>query len=163
MSRHTILIPKEKSIQASENKVEWRFDTNPTVKAERAGFYLDVYPPTGERSWVFWGITGASDDENYFSYLMSVPYINDAPIDKTFKLKDGLYFTHTYSSPAPPGFSGFTVVDADDADDAELTIKLDPAKGVVTGSFSADFKSYGYYPQPEGTFKLIRDDQQKPR
>jgi hypothetical protein len=87
-----------------------------------------------------------------------VPYIDDNVLEYTYKLGDGkdLHVSHMHSIPAPDGFIGFRSVDADDA---ELTIRLDPVKGTVQGDFNALFKSHGYRLFPQGTFKLIRDDQ----
>ncbi|WP_283183764.1 hypothetical protein [Pseudomonas svalbardensis] len=155
MSTKDIFIPKGNSIQAPGNDFHWNFGSEVT-RAEKTLFFLHEFPPTGELSWVMSGITGTLDDENYFSFKVSVPYIDDTLLERTYKLGDELDVSHSHSIPAPPGFTGFRFVDADNA---ELTIRLDPIKGTVQGDFNAIFRSEGYRLNPNGTFKLTRDDQ----
>jgi hypothetical protein len=119
------------------------------VQAEQAMFYLSEFPPTGELSWAISGSTGSFSDENYFGYIMSFPYSNDAPFKATYTLKNKLSFQHIHSIPAPEGFTGWTVVDADEG---TLSVDLDPSKGIVVGHFEARFKSHGYRTQPVGSF-----------
>ncbi|WP_223511732.1 hypothetical protein [Pseudomonas sp. GL-B-19] len=155
MSTKDIFIPKANSIQAPGNDFHWNFGDDPK-QAEHTTFYRSLFEPTGEESWVFDGSTGSGDEENLYSFLLMVPYIDDNVLENTYKLRDGqkLHVSHTYSIPAPPGFTGFRVVDADDA---ELTIHLDPIKGTVQGDFNAVFKTHRM--NPNGTFQLKRDDQ----
>jgi hypothetical protein len=157
MSTKDIFIPKENSIQAPGNDFHWSLGADP-IPAENTTFFRSLFEPTGEKSWVFDGSTGSGDEENFFSFLLMVPYIDDNVLEYTYKLGDGkgLHLSHSHSIPAPPGFTGFRTVDADDA---ELTITLDPIKGTVQGDFNAIFKSEGYRLKPNGTFKLTRDDQ----
>lgn len=155
MSTKDIFIPKGNNIQAPENDFHWNFGSEVT-RAEKTLFFLYEYPPTGELSWTISGSTGTFDEENYFGFGMSVPYIDDTLLERTYELSDELHFSHIHSIPALPGYIGYRVVDADNA---ELTIRLDPIKGTVQGDFNAIFKSEGYRLNPNGTFKLTRDDQ----
>ena len=155
MSTKDIFIPKENSVQSPGNDFHWSLGADP-VYAGRTAFHRSLFEPTGERSWVFNGSTGSGDEENYFSFLLMVPYIDDNALEYTYKLGDGkgLHLSHAHSIPAPDGGIGFRTVDADDA---ELTIRLDPIKGTVQGDFNANFKTYRL--NPNGTFNLKRDDQ----
>ncbi|MFJ7106665.1 hypothetical protein ACIQU2_03375 [Pseudomonas sp. NPDC098740] len=155
MSSRDMFIPQKKKIQAEGNQFLWHFN-DPNTVAESTSFHKGYFPPTGEYSWGFSGSTGSGDEENFFSFLIMVPYLGEDVLEYTYKLGDGkdLHFSHTHSIPAPPGFTGFRVVDADDA---ELSIRLDPIKGTVQGDFNATFKTYRL--NPNGTFKLKRDDQ----
>ncbi|RON43264.1 hypothetical protein BK666_19410 [Pseudomonas frederiksbergensis] len=155
MSAHAIFIPKTNSIQAPANKFNWTLGSK-TTYAQNSFFYRSLFEPTGEASWVFSGSTGSGDEENFFSFLLMVPYLGDDRLERTYKLGDGqgLFFSHTHSIPAPPGFTGFQTVDPDDA---ELAIVMDPVEGTVTGDFNAKFKTYRL--SPIGTFKMTRDDQ----
>ena len=157
MSTKDIFIPKENSVQSPGNDFHWNLGANP-VYAGRTAFYQGLFEPTGERSWVFNGSTGSTDEENFFGFLLMVPYIDNNVLEYTYKLGDGkdLHVSHIHSIPAPDGGIGFRTVDADDA---ELTIRLDPVNGTVQGDFNALFKSRGYRLFPQGTFKLTRDDQ----
>lgn len=152
MSSLTIFVPRSHSPTILANQFHWKFGSNPEVAAERSLFYLHEYPPTGELSWSISGSTGSISGGDYFAYSMSFPYINDAPLKATYTLKDKLSFRHSHSIPAPDGFDGWSVVDADEA---TLTIDLDPAKGIAVGTFEAKFKSHGYRTQPIGRFNLV--------
>lgn len=155
MSSRDIFIPKGDRIQAMGNDFQWSLGGN-LSKATATAFYRSLFQPTGEESWIFSGSTGSADEENYFSFLLSVPYLGDEVLERTYKLGDGhgLHFSHSHSIPAPPGFTGFRTVNPDDA---ELSIVLDPIKGTVQGDFNARFKTYRL--NPNGTFKMIRADQ----
>lgn len=155
MNAHDIFIPKTNSIQAPVNKFRWTLGDK-TTHAQNSFFYRSRFEPTGEESWVFSGSTGSGDEENFFSFLLMVPYLGDDRLERTYKLGDGhgLFFSHIHSIPAPPGFTGFRTVDPDDA---ELAIVLDPVEGTVQGDFNAVFKTYRL--NPTGTFKMTRDDQ----
>ncbi|WP_085690129.1 MULTISPECIES: hypothetical protein [unclassified Pseudomonas] len=152
MSSHTVFVPKSNSPAILANQFHWKFGSNPEVTADRSLFYLHEFPPTGERNWSISGSTGSILDSDYFAYNMTIPYINDAPLKATYTLKDKLSFKHSHSIPAPDGFNGWTVVDADEA---TLIIDLDPAKGIAVGTFEANFKSHGYRTQPIGRFNLV--------
>jgi hypothetical protein len=153
MSTKDIFIPKRDHIQSSENLFHWNFGAEP-IKAESALFYKDRFEPTGEEGWVFSGSTGTAEEENLYSFLLMVPYLHVPLLERTYKLDDGqgLHVSHGYSIPAPPGFIGFRVVDADDA---ELTVRLDMIAGTVEGDFNANFKTHRL--NPNGTFKLKQD------
>jgi hypothetical protein len=155
MITRDFFIPKENTIQVPGDEFNWNFEGKP-IYAKDTSFYRSLFEPTGEESWVFAGSIGLGDEENYFSFLLMVPYIDDNLLEQTYKLGDGqdLHLSHTHSIPAPPGFTGFRVVYADDA---ELTITLDPVKGIVEGDYNAKFKTYRL--SPNGTFNLKRDDQ----
>lgn len=157
MSAKCIFITKQNSFQPATNDFHWSFGAE-LINAQHSSFDYSVFPPTGEESWVFAGSTGSLDEENYFSFLLSVPYLDEDLMEYTYKLNDGkgLHVAHIHSIPAPPGFTGFATVDADDA---ELTIRLDRTTSTVTGDFTATFKSEGYRLWPNGTFKLTRTDQ----
>ncbi|WP_127797435.1 hypothetical protein [Pseudomonas syringae] len=154
MSSKTIFLPKTSGVSVSTNEFLWQFGTNPEVKAEGSFFSLRVFPPTGEKTWSFHGFIGLISSKNYFAFSFSFPYIDDSPFEATFTLNDKLHLTHTHSSYAPPGFDGFTVVDADEA---TLTIKLDPAKNIATGDFEATFKTGGYRLHPKCRFNMVGD------
>ncbi|MBS4078100.1 hypothetical protein [Pseudomonas rustica] len=98
------------------------------------------------------------EKETYFSFIFSVPYLNEDLTERTYKLGDGqgLSFSHSHSVPAPSGGTAFTSINADEA---ELTIRLDRTSGTVTGDYFATFKSRRYRLRPEGTFQLTRTDQ----
>ncbi|WP_434707712.1 hypothetical protein J3P75_18125 [Pseudomonas sp. R1-1] len=156
MSIKTIFLPKEGSIKRTSDDFHWNYGKEP-INAQDCSFYYSVFPPTGEKSWVIAGSTGKPVDGNFFAFLISVPYLDEDLMEYTYKLNDGqgLHFGHLHSVPAPPGFEGVTIVDADDA---ELTLRLDRKAGYVTGEFRALFKSHGYRLLPNGTFKMKRTD-----
>ena len=115
MSAQLIYIPKTDFTQKQGNILTWQFGTNPETTATRSLFDLHHFIPTDEKNWSISGVTGAVEDENFFAYIFSIPYTNDAPFNKTYTLKDGLSFRHGHSSPAPAGFYGVSYVDADEA------------------------------------------------
>lgn len=152
MSSHTIFVPKSNSTAIPANEFYWTFGSNPEVTAESSLFYLFTYPPTGEQFWSILGAIGSVSSGNYFAYNMSFPYINDAPLNATYTLKDKLNFSNSISFPPPEGFESWRVVHANEA---TLKIDLNPAKGIAVGTFEAKFKSHGFRTQPIGRFNLV--------
>ncbi|MBC8999995.1 hypothetical protein IAI51_26050 [Pseudomonas sp. N40(2020)] len=157
MSAKNLFIPSKNRILSAGNEFHWNLGDN-EIAAESTMFYHHVFPPTGEESRVFTGLTGSSEAGDFFSFTLSVPYLDQDVMEYTYTLNDGqgLALSHGHSIPAPPGFEGVRFVDADDA---QLTIRLDRTKGTVQGDFVATFKSNGYRLAPSGTFKLTRSDQ----
>ncbi|UZE25526.1 hypothetical protein LOY67_09025 [Pseudomonas sp. B21-056] len=155
MNTQTLFIPKDKTPTLKENVFTWNLSGNPIV-ANKAFFYLHVFPPTGEKSWAFSGSTGALEEENLFIFGFSVPYISEDVFDNSYTLDGGLHFYHGHSIPAPEGFWGYQVVTADSA---ELSVRLDPVKRTASGDFAAVFRTDGYRLDPRGTFNLRMDDQ----
>ncbi|RON45367.1 hypothetical protein [Pseudomonas frederiksbergensis] len=147
MTPREIVIPKQNSIQAAGNTFCWSLGGN-RIHAQHS-FFCRMQSVPGR--WVFSGLTGSPDQDNYFSVDFNVPALGDDVLERTYQLGDGqgLRVTHTYSLPGPDGVS---VIEVIDADYAELTIRLDPIKRTVRGDFNAHFKSVGL--KPEGAFQL---------
>jgi len=155
MSNKTIFIPNKNNIKHTTDDFHWNYGSE-LINAQNCSFFHDIFPPTGEEHWVFAGSTGSAEKGDWFAFQLSVPYRDQDLMEYTYKLNDGLgmHCSHLHSIPAPPGYTGFTSVDADDA---ELTIRLDRKAGTVTGEFSAKFLSGRYRLNPNGNFKLTRN------
>jgi hypothetical protein len=152
MSAQSVFIPKQKNIVATTEDFHWSLGSEP-IYADSAAAYYSKFEVTGEESWVFSASIGSDEEENYFGFLLGVPYLDQDLMEYTYKLgaDDRFYVSHSHWIPAPPGFSGVRVVKADNA---ELTIRLNRAKRTVTGDFIATFKSEGYRLAPSGHFEL---------
>lgn len=155
MSVRDLYFPKQKSIQNPTNDFHWSLGAEP-IYSDSTQFFYAKYPVTGEEFWVFSGGTGSVYEDNYFSFLFSVPYLDQDLLECTYKLgvADWMHVTHVHSHSVRPGTVGVRIVDADEA---ELTIRLDRTKGIVTGDFKATFKHI-YRLAPIGTFKMTRTD-----
>lgn len=156
MSAARLFIPKQNMIQPAGNDFHWSLGAEP-IHAGQSLFVYHRSEVTGDESWVFGGSNGSGQEQNFFAFHLTVPYLDTDLLECTYKLGDGqgLHVSHIHSIPAPPGFEGFQTVDADDA---ELTIRLDRTTGTVRGDFIATFKSEGYRLWPNGTFRLSRTD-----
>ena len=152
MSVQDIFIPKESNNQKSVDDFHWDYGQGPTY-AERTFFRLALFGPN--KDWSFGGTIGSVEEENVFSYQFMVPYVDDTVLEQTYKLGESKDFHAKFmqSIGAPPGFTGFRLVDADDA---ELTIRLDPKEGTIQGDFNATYKFSRL--KPIGTFKLKKDE-----
>ncbi|MFJ2364702.1 hypothetical protein ACIPIN_13580 [Pseudomonas sp. NPDC087697] len=151
MSRHAIFIPIDNYVQSPDNNFNWNFGGS-IIEADRTLFMLHTFPGTGEREWLFTGLTGTPVQGNVFEFGIAVPYIDDDVMERTYTLEDGLSFSHMHSIPILPGAVSFVY-----ADSAELTIRLDPINGTVQGDYKATFRTHRL--MPGGTFKLKRTDQ----
>lgn len=153
MSIYDIYIPPATHRQSSEYYFKWKIGNNPETEAERLEFGLSRDTPT--HRWLLSGITGRTDEQNYYSFSFRIPYINEDPIDRTYTLANGLLFSHAHSIPPVDGWDGVRVIQAEWA---EVHIKLDPRAGTTEGTFSARFIADGLPLEPEGSFNMIRDD-----
>ena len=153
MSAFPIFFPDDHKSQAAGNDFHWRFTGEP-INAESTIFRADLAGPA-IKHWIFYGSTGSTVNGTFFAFQFSVPYEGEGLLEKTYKIGDGQWFYvfHIHSVPPAPNFTSTL------ADKAELTIRLDPAKGTVHGDFNAIFYSGGYRMNPIGTFDLKRADQ----
>ncbi|WP_052961852.1 hypothetical protein [Pseudomonas fluorescens] len=150
MNTQRIFIRAEKSIKAPNDYFHW-IRNEEQVTAEATIFSLNQ----NRTLWSIAGFLGSYAEETSFSLLLAVPYINNEILERTYVLGDGqgLHCVHQYWLPPVPGFS---VIGSDQANYAELSIRLDPKAGTVTGDFNAIFKSRRV--DIHGSFKLTQNE-----
>ena len=135
-------------IMAPGDKFYWTLDDK-TFEADNAFFRAQL---GAIKTWDISGSSGRIMDGDYFQFFISIPY-EEVLIEKTYILweSEGFRMIHTHS--VPPELNPV----ATPAYDAELTIRLDPAKGIAEGDFNAKFLiREGYRLEPKGAFKVTK-------
>ena len=141
---------KQKPIHTSDQIFKWRFNsTAEFTRATHTDMTLWRDDISGKSYWIWEAWTGSYETKDIFFYQITLPYVDESPIDHTYKLGEGgLVFEHAFST----ANDQLKVVKPESA---TVYIKLDPKTGISEGTFDASF--LGIHKSPQGKFALTRN------